>query len=60
MKLGSIRAEVIPVPQTNLFLALINESCDPQHPIQVILRNFAYLAFCHSLHSINESYFGIW
>ncbi|VIO93667.1 Uncharacterized protein BM_BM10386 [Brugia malayi] len=34
MKLGSIRAEVIPVPQTNLFLALINESCDPQHPIQ--------------------------
>ncbi|VDK83242.1 unnamed protein product [Litomosoides sigmodontis] len=33
-KLGSIRAEVIPVPQTNLFLALINESCDPQHPIQ--------------------------
>ncbi|CAG9532415.1 unnamed protein product [Cercopithifilaria johnstoni] len=34
MKLGSIRAEVIPVPQTNLFLALINESCNPQHPIQ--------------------------
>ncbi|MCP9259045.1 VWFA and cache domain-containing protein 1 [Dirofilaria immitis] len=34
MKLGSIHVEVIPVPQTNLFLALINESCDPQHPIQ--------------------------
>ncbi|KAL3993882.1 hypothetical protein ACH3XW_19435 [Acanthocheilonema viteae] len=34
MKLGSIRAEVIPVPHTNLFLALINESCEPQHPIQ--------------------------
>uniref|UniRef100_A0A1I7W3V1 VWFA domain-containing protein n=1 Tax=Loa loa TaxID=7209 RepID=A0A1I7W3V1_LOALO len=34
VKLGSIRAEVIPVPQTNLFLALINESCDPQHLIQ--------------------------
>ncbi|VDM98661.1 unnamed protein product [Thelazia callipaeda] len=33
-KLGNIRAEVIPIPQTNLFLALINESCIPEHPIQ--------------------------
>lgn len=47
-KVGSIRAEVIPVPQTNLFLALINESCDPQHPIQVFLSILlTYLSFIH-------------
>uniref|UniRef100_F1KQN7 VWFA and cache domain-containing protein 1 n=1 Tax=Ascaris suum TaxID=6253 RepID=F1KQN7_ASCSU len=34
MKPKSLRAEVIPVPQSNVFLALINESCSPVHPIQ--------------------------
>ncbi|VDM42025.1 unnamed protein product [Toxocara canis] len=34
MKPKNLRAEVIPVPQSNVFLALINESCSPVHPIQ--------------------------
>ncbi|MFH4979498.1 hypothetical protein AB6A40_006207 [Gnathostoma spinigerum] len=30
----NLRAEVIAIPQSNVFLALINESCSPIHPIQ--------------------------
>lgn len=59
MKLGSIRAEVIPVPQTNLFLALINENCDPQHPIQACFIASASIYFCLSITNDGESYCGV-
>lgn len=57
MKPKSLRAEVIPVPQSNVFLALINESCSPVHPIQVrfvLCANEIWIAQIDLLHGVNS------